>query len=78
MSLGNTVRIDTPKVILKLLDNQALTGVRSGASWASRIVGRVVGVHFVTGRTGSVIIHNCEFCGKTRSLGSTSTAADIA
>ena len=37
-SLGNTIRIGTPKVLLKLLDDQAVTEVKSGLSWASRIV----------------------------------------
>ena len=79
-SLGNTVRIDPPKVLLKLLNNQTATGVRSGVSWASGIVGRVVGTHFVAGRTatGSVITHNHDFYRKTRSLGSTSPSVDIA
>jgi hypothetical protein len=64
---------------LKLLDSQVVTGVRRGVAWASRIVVRVVGKGFVTGRTAidSVIIHDSEFCEKTRGLGSTSTAVDI-
>ena len=79
-SLENTVRIDTPKMLLKLLDNQAATGVRSGVSGASRIVGRIVGKYFVTGgtATGSAITHNYEFYGKTRRLGPTSTSVVIA
>ena len=79
-SLKNAIRMNTPKVLLKLLDNQAVTGSRSGVSWVGRIVGRVAGKLFVTGRTatGSVSIHNCEFGGKTRSLGSTSTTVHIA
>ena len=53
-------------MLLRPLDNKTVTVVRSGASWASRIVGRIVGRQFVTGKTatGSVIIHNCEFCGE--------------
>jgi hypothetical protein len=77
-SLGNTVRTDTSKMLLQLLNSQAVTGVRGSMDWASKIDDRLVGQDFVTGRntTESVVIHDSEFCGKTRGVGSTSTVVD--
>ena len=71
--LRDTIRISTPKVLLELLNT-------SSAVRASRIVGKVVGKDFGTGKftTDSVIIHDSEFGGKTRGLGSISTALDMA
>ncbi len=68
------------KDTVELLDSQAVTGVRSGVAWASRIVDRAVEKVFVTGRNAaaSVLVHGSEFCGKTRGLGSTSIDVDIA
>ena len=67
-------------MLLKLLGSPAVIGVRGGVARASRIAERVVGRDIATGRnaTESVVVHGCEFCGKTRGLGSTSTADDIA
>ena len=80
MSLGNTVRTNMSMVLLNLLGSPAVMGVRSGVTWVSRIVDRVVRKVIATGRnaTESVIIHGSEFCGKTRGFGSTSTMVDIA
>jgi len=74
------VRTNTPRLLLRLLNSQAVTGVWSSVDCTSRIVDRVVGKDFVTGRTvtNSVAIHDYKFCGKTRSLGLISTAVDIA
>ncbi len=71
MSLGNTVRANMSTILSKLLGSPAVMGVRNGVAWASRIVDRVTA-------TKSVVIHGSGFCGKTRGLGSTSTAVDIA
>jgi hypothetical protein len=62
-----------------ILNSQAVTGVRGSMDWASKIADRLVGQDFVTGRntTESVVIHDSEFCGKTRGVGSTSTVVDI-
>jgi len=78
--LENTVRTDMPRVLLQLLNRQVVTRVWSSVDRASRIVDRVVGKYFVTGgtATNSVAIHNYTFYGKTHSLGSISTAVDIA
>jgi len=79
-SLENTVRTDTPRVLLRILNRQVGSRVWSSVDCAIRIVDRVVGKDFVTGRiaTNSVAIHNYKFYGKTRSLGLISTAVDIA
>lgn len=65
-SLGNTIRTDISKMLLKLLYSQAVIGVRSSVVWVGRTMDGVVGKHFVTGRTatGSVIIHDLEFVEK--------------
>ena len=67
-------------MLSELLGSPAVIGVRSGVAWASRIVDRVVGKDIATGITAteSVVVHGSEFCGKTRCLGSTSTAVDTA
>ena len=64
---------------MELLDGQAVTGFRGGGAWVSRMVDRVVGKELLTGRTttNSVAIHSSGVCGKTRGLGSTSTAINI-
>jgi hypothetical protein len=79
-SLGNTIRTDASKVLLKLLNSQAVTGVGSGVGGARRIADRLVRRDFVTGRTAtdSVVTHDFEFRGKTRGPDSTSTVVDIA
>jgi hypothetical protein len=79
-SLENTIRTDTSNVVLKLLNIQAVTGVRSGVACASRIAARLVGRDFVTRRIAadSVVIHDSEFCGKTCGLSPTSSVVDIA
>ena len=79
-SLGNMVRTDTPRMLLQLLNSQAVTRVWSSVDCAGRIVDRVVGKDSVTRRTAanSAAIHDYKFCGKTRSLGLISTAVDIA
>jgi len=78
--LKNTVRTDTPRMLLQLLKSQAVTGDWSSVECASRIVDRVVGKDFITGRTAtnSVAIHDYKFYGKTRSSGLISTAVDFA
>ena len=80
LRLGNTVRTDMSTMLLKLLGRPAVIGVRGGVAWASRIAERAVDMDIATGRTAteSVIVHGSEYCGKTRGLGSTSTAVDIA
>ena len=80
MSLGNTVRTDIPTILLKLLSSPAVIGVRSGVAWASRIAERASDKYIATRRTAtkSVAVHGSEYCGKTRGLGSTSTAVEIA
>ena len=79
-SLETTVRTNTPRMLIQLLNSQAVTGVWSSVDCASRIVDRVVEKDFVTGRTAtnSVAIHDYKTCGNTRSLGLISTAVDIA
>ena len=79
-SLVSTVRTDTSKVLLKLLDSQAVTGVGSKVAWADNIVGRFVGKGSATGRiaSNSVVIHASEPCGRTHGLGSTSTVVSFA
>jgi hypothetical protein len=80
MVRSDMVRSDTPKMLLQLLNSQAISGVRTSVDWTHRVVDRVVGQAFVTGRTAadSVATHDYKFCGKTRSLGLTSTTVDIA
>ena len=70
--LTNKVRASTSEMLLTLLN-------RSNMAWASRIIDRVVGKDFGAGRniTDSVIVHDSKFCGKTRCLGSTSTAFNM-
>jgi len=79
-SLENRVRTDMPRMLLQSLNSQGVTKVWSSVDCASRIVDRVVGKDFVTGRTAnnSVAIRDYKFCGKTHSLGLISTAVDIA
>ena len=66
--------------VVELLGSPAVIGVRSGVTWASRIVDRVVGKGIATGITATelVVVYGSKFCGKTRCLGSTSMAVDTA
>ena len=47
------------KVLLKILDSQAVTGVRGSVAWVNGNAYRVIGGVFVTGNTAtdSVVIH---------------------
>ena len=78
--LGDTVRTDISTILLKLLSSPVVIGVRSSVAWASRIAERAGDKDIATRRTAtkSVVVHGSEDCGKTRGLGSTSTAVEIA
>ena len=69
LRLRNKVRASTSEMLLKLLN----------MAWAGRKLDSVVGKDFGARKniTDSVIIYDSKFCGKTRCLGSTSTAVDM-
>ena len=50
MPLGNMVRNNMSTMLLKLLGSPAVMGVRSGVTWASKIVDRVVDKGIAVGR----------------------------